>query len=324
LRPKLFLNTFNTLGGSDVGTAGRLLWGFALLAVLAAAALAMLRHGIYGWTLFVLAPIVLGGAAAWITEAATAGRAARNGTLAVLFALLSLLLFAWEGAICIAMVLPLALPLGALGGWIVWSAGNTRRAARGGAAMLLLAAPGSLAWDSNARPDVFEVHSAIRIDAPPETVWKHVVSFSELPEPREWFFRAGVAYPMRARIDGSGVGAIRYCEFSTGPFVEPIESWDPPRLLQFRVTANPAPMHEWSPYAHVLPRHLHGYLVSKQGQFRLTRLPGQGTLLEGTTWYQHGLWPARYWSWWSGAIIHRIHLRVLEHIRTLAEREIMG
>jgi len=70
-------------------------------------------------------------------------------------------------------------------------------------------------------------------------------------------------------IDGSGPGAVRYCEFSTGPFVEPIQVWDEPRLLRFQVTENPAPMHEWSPYAKVLPKHLHGYLVSKQGQFLL-------------------------------------------------------
>ena len=138
---------------------------------------------------------------------------------------------------------------------------------------------------------------------------------------REWYFRAGLAYPMRARIEGLGPGAIRYCEFSTGPFVEPIEVWDEPRLLQFRVTENPAPMHERSPYGHIQPKHLHGYLVSERGQFRLTKLANGHTLLEGATWYQHGLWPAEYWKWWSDAIIHRIHLRVLNHVRMLAERE---
>jgi hypothetical protein len=166
---------------------------------------------------------------------------------------------------------------------------------------------------------VFEVRSSLTIAAPPEVVWKNVLTFSDLSEPDEWFFRAGIAYPKRARIVGRGAGAIRYCEFSTGPFVEPIEVWDEARLLRFRVTENPAPMHEWSPYAVVLPRHLHGYLVSKQGQFRLTALPGNRTLLEGATWYQHGLWPAQYWSWWSEAIIHRIHLRVLTHIQRLSE-----
>jgi hypothetical protein len=114
---------------------------------------------------------------------------------------------------------------------------------------------------------------------------------------------------------------VRYGEFSTGPFLEPIDVWDAPRLLRFRVIESPALMREWSLYAQVQPKHLHGYMVSKRGQFRLTRLPDHQTLLEGTSWYQHGLWPAEYWRWWSDAIIHRIHMRVLNQIRTLAEAD---
>ncbi|PYV04269.1 MAG: hypothetical protein DMG26_07885 [Acidobacteria bacterium] len=211
-------------------------------------------------------------------------------------------------------------PLGALGGWLAYRAEPGRQTARN-VTMLLLLSPATLAWDVKAPPPVFEVRTAITVAATPEQVWKHVVTFSELPEPREWYYRAGLAYPMRARIEGLGPGAIRYCEFSTGPFVEPIEVWDEPRLLQFRVTENPAPMHERSPYGHIQPKHLHGYLVSERGQFRLTKLANGHTLLEGATWYQHGLWPAEYWKWWSDAIIHRIHLRVLNHVRMLSERE---
>jgi hypothetical protein len=78
-------------------------------------------------------------------------------------------------------------------------------------------------------------------------------------------------------------------------------------------------MREWTPYEHVDPAHLHGYFVSKAGQFQLTRLANGHTLVEGTSWYQHGLWPAEYWRWWSDAIIRRIHMRVLTHIKALAE-----
>jgi hypothetical protein len=113
---------------------------------------------------------------------------------------------------------------------------------------------------------------------------------------------------------------VRHCIFSTGPFAEPIEVWDEPQLLKFGVTANPAPLSELSPYGNIQPPHLHGYFVSKQGQFLLTALPGGRTRLEGTTWYQHTMWPAAYWHLWSDYIIHRIHLRVLEHIKAEAER----
>jgi len=301
-----------------MSTTDRSFIALPVLVLLVAAGVALLHYGLYGLTVFILFPVLLGGLASWVFHPATGGRAAAIGALSAAAAACSLLFVGLEGLICIAMTLPLAIPLGALGGWLAYRAACSRLVTHGSVAMLLLL-PTSIAWDAGARPPVFEVHTAITIAASPETVWKHVVTFSELPEPRDWFFRAGLAYPKRARIEGSGAGAVRYCEFSTGPFVEPIEVWDEPRLLRFRVTQNPAPMNEWSPYAHVLPKHLHGYLISKRGQFLLTRLPGGRTLLEGTTWYQHGLWPSEYWKWWSQAIIHRIHLRVLNHIRTLAE-----
>lgn len=302
--------------------AARWAAGLLFLGILMGAGVAMLHSGVYGWTLFVVLPVLLGGLAAWVTGPATAAEAAKVGMGAVGIATLTFFALGAEGLICIMMTLPLALPLGALGAWLVYRSEASVAATRGGIAMLLLLPPGSLVWDNTAHPPVFEVRSAITVDAPPEQVWKHVVTFSVLPPPQEWYFRAGLAYPIRARIEGAGPGAVRYCEFSTGPFVEPIETWDEPRLLRFRVTANPEPMHEWSPYARVTPKHLHGYLISKQGQFRLTRLAGNRTLLEGTTWYQHGLWPAQYWRWWSDAIIHRIHVRVLNHIRDLAEADV--
>jgi hypothetical protein len=304
-----------------MSTPVRGLVGVLLLAVLAAGGFGLLHSGTYGFTIFILFPLVLGGLASWVYRPASASSAAAAGALTVMVAVSSLLILGLEGLGCIVMALPLAVPLGVLGACLMYRAQSSRVATGAGVAMLLLLPPSSLTWDVLARPTLFKVHSAITIAASPELVWKHVITFSEMPEPQEWFFRAGLAYPKRARIVGTGPGAIRYCEFSTGPFVEPIEVWNEPRLLRFRVTENPAPMNEWSPYAQVLPKHLHGYLISKHGQFQLTRLPNNHTLLEGTTWYQHGLWPGEYWRWWSDAIIHRIHLRVLNHIRILAEQE---
>ncbi len=225
--------------------SARLLVGLLLLVILFGAGFALLHRGIYGLTIFVLFPVVLGGLVSWVFRPATGAGAAELGALTAMAALSLSLLGGMEGLICILMALPLALPLGAFGSWLVYQMGSSRLTTPG-VAMLLLLPPASIAWDAKAPPPVFEVRSAIEIAATPERVWKNVVTFSELPEPQEWFFRAGLAYPKRARIEGSGPGAIRYCEFSTGPFVEPIEVWNEPSLLRFRVTQNPAPMHEWS------------------------------------------------------------------------------
>jgi hypothetical protein len=133
-------------------------------------------------------------------------------------------------------------------------------------------------------------------------------------------FKTGLAYPIRAEISGEGVGAVRHCVFSTGEFVEPITVWDEPRLLRFDVTAQPRAMEELSLYNDLRPPHLENYLISQQGQFELKTLPDGTTLLEGTTWYQNRFWPAPYWHVWSDYIIHRIHERVLLHIKSLAEK----
>jgi hypothetical protein len=292
--------------------------GLFLLAGLIAGGIFLIRTGLYGWTIFVTFPIFLGGLVSWVFRPATGAQALKWGAVAAGAASAFLLLLGLEGLICVAMALPLAMPLSSLGSWLVYRAAESRRAMRS-AAMLLLLPPGVL-WDAKAVPPAYEVRTAIEIAASPERVWKHVVAFPDMPEPREWYFRAGVAYPQRARIAGSGAGAVRYCDFSTGSVIEPIEIWNEPHMLRFRVVENPPTMHELSPYVQLAPKHLHGYLISKAGEFRLTQLPGDRTLLEGISWYQHGLWPAPYWRLWSDAIIRRIHLRVMTHIKFLAEQ----
>ncbi len=278
----------------------------------------LIAHGYYGWTLFVILPFGLGFAGAWVAKAATHKKAILAGMLAAILASLSLLALGVEGLACVIMSWPIAAPLGAFGGSVYYQLRKVENPQA--ISMLILLPLGTTAYDVTAKPDVFSVHSQIQIAAPAETVWKNVVAFTEITEPREWYFHTGLAYPIRSHIEGSGPGAMRYCEFSTGPFVEPIETWDEPRLLRFTVLKSPAPMHEWSPYGDIHPKHLDGYLISKRGQFKLTALDARHTLLEGTTWYQHSLWPAQYWRWWSDAIIHRIHLRVLRHIKAEAER----
>lgn len=190
--------------------------------------------------------------------------------------------------------------------------------------ILILLVPASFGVERAAalRPAVYEVHTAIEVNAHPKKVWNEVVAFdAEIPPPKELLFRSGVAYPIRAEIAGHGVGAVRHCIFSTGRFVEPIEVWEEPHLLKFGVTASPAPLNKLTPYGHVDPPHLHGYFASEEGQFLLTALPEGRTRLEGTTWYHNAMWPATYWHLWSDYIIHKIHSRVLEHIRAEAEAE---
>jgi uncharacterized membrane protein YhaH (DUF805 family) len=282
--------------------------------------------GSYGWSVFVALPFCLGMFSALLHS--YHGPRALSNCLAVSLlpiAILGVVLIvvAIEGLICLLMAAPLALALAALGGWGGYLIQAVYWHAKGSPVLLsvvLLITPASFGLERamHLQPPVFAVRTSIVIDAPPEQVWQQVIAFAEIPPPTEMLFRAGVAYPIRAEISGHGPGAIRHCIFSTGAFVEPIQIWDEPRLLKFGVTSSPASLNELTPYGHIEPRHLHGYFVSEEGQFLLTPLSGGGTRLEGTTWYRNAMWPAAYWHIWSDYIIHRIHLRVLHHIREAA------
>ena len=280
----------------------------------------------YGWGLFVAQPFAMGLVSVWL-YAGPRKRSFRScqivAMLPILFCGLCLFVAAAEGIICLVMAAPIGLALSLFGGIVGYAIVGNRGAPINSVAMMLvlLSVPLTMGMEKQAAeaPLLLSVTSSVVIDTPPKKVWPNVISFSLIPPQRDWILHTGVAYPTQARIDGTGVGAVRHCIFTTGEFVEPIEVWDEPRRLRFSVADQPEPMEELSPYPHLKTPHLHGYLESHEGEFRLTALPDGKTLLEGTTWYTDRIWPSFYWRFWSDLIIHHIHLRVLNHIKNLSE-----
>ena len=281
--------------------------------------------GAYGVALFFATPFTMGAVSALIYNAAYQRSIWRTLGLALLGTVLTgscVLLFAIEGVLCLAMAFPIAAVLSLVGALLAWVISSSARATgvRSSAAMLMLLPALAVGEAKIAEPSLRHVTTTIEIDAPPERVWPNVIGFSDLPAPPKWMYRLGIAYPMRATIKGTGVGAVRHCEFSTGPFVEPITVWDEPNRLAFDVTSQPPSMAEWSPYQRVKAPHLEGYMVSKGGEFRLVALPGGRTRLEGTTNYTLAIYPELYWVAYGEVLLHGIHTRVLEHIKVLSEK----
>jgi hypothetical protein len=280
----------------------------------------------YGAVLFFATPLVMGMVAGFLYNRPVAHSTSATlglGALVMVAAGGVLVALAFEGLICLVMAVPIVMPLsiaGALlGKWIA-------EATRAGLAQLtavVLALPILAGAESlvSSTPE-YEVLTAVDVAAPPAVVWQRIVSFPDIPPPDDWFFRSGIACPLRARIEGTGVGAVRHCEFTTGDFVEPITVWDEPRRLAFDVVDQPDPMVELSPWRHVHPPHLvDRSLRSRRGEFRLVDLGDGRTRLEGRTWYVFDMHPQSYWTLWSDLSIHRIHRRVLDHIKRLAEAD---
>lgn len=279
----------------------------------------------YGWTLFSIVPFLAGFLPPYISGKVNS--ISRNDSFKLSFLtlgiiLVGLLIFAIEGLICIAMALPISIPLTWIGSYLgykinagKWS--NSTNTIIG----LLIVCIGTMGFDySNNSPNLIPVKTKLIVNAPITVVWNNVVTFNKIEDPSDWIFKTGISYPTDATIKGTGVGAIRYCNFTTGSFVEPITVWDEPNLLQFDVVDQPIPMNEFNPFWDIHPPHLDGYFLSHRGQFKLTKLSDNKTELEGTTWYKVDITPEIYWKTWADFIIHRIHLRVLNHIKREVEQ----
>jgi hypothetical protein len=131
-----------------------------------------------------------------------------------------LLAVGWEGIICILMAAPLGILCAMAGGAIAYvvqprASSGTHSTATFSNILLFVPLLMGAEQATHLVPPVYAVRSSIEIEAPPEAVWNQVVAFTQIPEPKELLFRAGIAYPIRAEIIGHGVGAERRCVFST-------------------------------------------------------------------------------------------------------------
>ncbi len=284
----------------------------------------------YGNGLFILLPFVMGFVSVLIYgyhQPRSFWSCMAVATAVPILLCMCLMVLMVEGFLCLAMAAPVIIPLCWMGALVAYfvQAGLPRLPKHNDTMTwvllgLVLTQPLLMGAEAKLQqePPLVAIKTAIDVDVPPEKVWPHVVRFSQLPPPTEWYFKVGVAYPKIAVIRGEGVGAQRHCVFSTGAFIEPITIWKPPHQLAFSVASQPPPMQEWA-FRPIHPPHLDDYLRSEGGQFLLSPNPNGGTHLEGTTWYRNQMWPSAYWQVWSDWIIHEIHLRVLRHVKQQAE-----
>jgi uncharacterized membrane protein YhaH (DUF805 family) len=283
----------------------------------------------YGVALFVGTPFVTGLLAGYIwnrREIRTPTSSMGVALTALLMTAGVLLVFAVEGVICLVMAAPFGSVRAAMGSVAGRAMARSRLPGSRAMGVLALPLPLMLAVGDLPRSGSFrDVESVIEVDAPPERVFPFVVRFPSIGAAPELLFRAGIAQPMAATIDGSGIGAVRQCHFTTGAFVEPITIWDPPHRLAFGVARQPRAMSEMTPYEAIWAPHLDGETLRvSEGEFRLVALPGSRTRIVGRTRYALDMKPDWYWALWGDEIIHRIHMRVLTHIKALSEAPVIS
>jgi hypothetical protein len=307
-------------------------WGCALSCSTAAAVLGFALVevntellGTYGWTLFLVTPYLLGFLATWmysLQRPLRKGEAMQISWLTVITSGLLLFGLAVEGVICLIMAAPIAFLLSALGAGT--AAGLTKvlqRRSDGRVMCVAVATIPMLCLIERGRPGpppVYTFSSEVFIAAPARRIWPRIVDVAGLPPDQNFWSRLNLATFRRAWTEGRGLGAVRVCEFDTGIARELVTEWEPPFRLGLKVETTPTPMQEWTFYKHIHPPHLEGYYQVNGASFELTPVEG-GTLVRGTTEFQHGLWPADYWAWWCRPVIHGLQRRVLNAVKDRTE-----
>ncbi|CAH0353711.1 MAG: SRPBCC family protein [Sphingobium sp.] len=291
-----------------------------ILAVLISA----VSFGAYGWGLFVMTPFLVGMTTGFL---ANRRRSISFGQTSMLvmgaagIGSLALILLALEGMLCILMAAPLGGIVAIVGG------GLGRAAARFGRKkdqplMSLAFLPALFALEA-AMPPVAPIatHEAVDIAAPPSAVWHALTDSSPIASGPGIVGVSGLAYPIRGRLVGAGVGAVRLGEFSTGVARERVTQWQPERRLAFTVVEQPPAMEEMSPYRKVHAPHVRGYFDTGETRFDLEPLANGGTRLTARATHILKMDPVLYWEPVARWAIHLNVMRVLRDIQAKAVAE---
>ncbi|HWA34972.1 MAG TPA: SRPBCC family protein, partial [Cyclobacteriaceae bacterium] len=157
-----------------------------------------------------------------------------------------------------------------------------------------------------------KVADTMIIKAPVENVWPLVVEYEPIQaEEKYWFFKLGLPSPVQSTVDGHEAGAGRKCIFSNGyVFDETMTVFKPNHELTFDIINQPR------------DPEIMGHIDILRGQFILVDNGDGTTTLTGTSWYKLYVFPIWYFDLWAESITRNVHLRVMEHIKAQAEKDV--
>lgn len=277
--------------------------------------------GSYGWGLFVLTPFLVGITTAYLANRRMMLSQERTVFLVMMAALLgalALVMLALEGIGCIILSTPLAAFVAWLGGLLgraIAQMGKKRERPL----MSLAVLPAVFVLEAALPPALpIEMHEVIEIAAPPSAVWQALLSSDPIQASPGVVGWAGLAYPIRSRLTGEGVGAERLGEFSTGIARERVTEWVPEQRFAFAVLTQPPAMDEMSPYREVHAPHINGYFETTGTSFDLEPLPHGGTRLTARASHVLRIDPVLYWEPLARLAIHLNVSRVLRDIEAKA------
>jgi hypothetical protein len=310
-------DTHKTISDMLIG----ILWGMSI--VVGATAISTLSFGSYGWGLFVMTPFLVGVTTAYFCNRYGDVGSHRTNTAIIMagfLGCLALLMLALEGFVCILMIIPLSLILSLLGGLFGRAIARSRND-QNQPLMTVAILPLVFVMEGYFPPAVLiETEQSIEIAASRKHVWQAVTSKEPISAPPALLTLSGLAYPIESHIIETVSGKQRVGIFSTGASEERVTEWVPEEKLSFNVDKQPPAMEEMSPYRSVHAPHVDGYFKTQNTSFTLKTMPDGTTRLTAKASHMLHIDPVLYWKPFAEWAIEQNVGRVLEDIKSKAER----
>jgi hypothetical protein len=237
-----------------------------------------------------------------------------------------LLFMGVEGLICLVMASPFIFLCCFIGASIGWMLHNKLKKNKTLIfAFVLLINPASIYTDIN----YSTFHSSItttslQINAPIHTVWSVLNGKVDLGLSANLFLKAGVTHPTAFQINTIHDSLFITCFTNNGNTNVAITEYKENNLIRFSPQQETlVPMRELTPYDTLDAAHLHGYLKLNYGEFTLTAVDSNTTILEAITSYAYKIEPFAYWEIWSNYIFDKLHIHVLTRIKDMSESNIL-
>jgi hypothetical protein len=149
------------------------------------------------------------------------------------------------------------------------------------------------------------VGTRLLFDAAPDTVWRKMLTYEEVPGRPPFLLRSLLPVPLRTEGDKTRVGADIHCFYSGGDLMKTVTAVEPPCFFEFEVTRQNIGVES--------------RVRAIRGSYRI--LPcGSGTEVILTTAYSSRQRPRFFWRPIEEFFVHMMHRYILEGMRVAAPR----
>ena len=272
-------------------------------------------------TFIVLVPAVIGGLAVlWHEPEVDWWAALVFPWVPTLLTIVCTLALAWEGLICAIVWVPISMVCASVGGLIAKAVRRSRSArpmAFALAALPVVFAPVEAQFPDPVRLQT--VSDTVVIEADAGAVWREIREVRPIHEselPGSLTYAVGVPRPVAARLEGEGVGAVRYATLEGGvTFVERVTEWEPGRALAFTFDASRVPAAAFDEHVAVGGR----YFDVLRGRFEIEPLGPGRVALHLTSEQRLSTMFNAYTRLWTGLFMGDMQATILEVVKARAE-----